>query len=85
MDEKSLYISNYFTEIVVHLSDVAEVIGYRWSSNYPVTIRFCVATAFGWRIIFLPKVRYSFFGPHPVVEQIRRAVAQASASAGAVQ
>ena len=87
MDERSLYISNYSTEIVVPLSNVAEVTGDRWASNYPVTIGFRVATEFGSRISFLPKVRYLPFGQHPVVEQIRRAVAHATGAgpAGPVQ
>ena len=55
MDERALYISNFFTEIVVPLHNVAAVTENRWINIHPVTIFFRSDTAFGPRIVFMPK------------------------------
>ena len=79
MDDGSLYISNYRTEIIVPLANVAEVTESRWRGNHPATIRFRSATRFGSRVTFMPKIRWFYFWrPHPVVEEIRAAVRRAS-------
>ena len=79
MDDESLYISNYVTEIIVPLTEVAEVTESRWLGNHPVTIRLRSATRFGSRVTFMPKIRWFYFwGPHPVVEEIRVAVRRAT-------
>jgi hypothetical protein len=78
MDDHALYISNYVSEIVVPLRDVAEVTENRWINIHPVTIKFRRETDFGSQIVFMPKVRwFAFFSSHPVVADIRNAVARA--------
>src|SRR5712692_151442 len=57
MDERALYISNYSTEIVVPLANVAEVSENRWVNIHPVTITFHSDTEFGPRVVFMPKRR----------------------------
>src|ERR1051325_4296476 len=47
IDDHSLYISNYFKEIVVPFSDVGDVTENRWINNRPITIHFKVPTEFG--------------------------------------
>jgi hypothetical protein len=75
MDTRALYVSNYSTEIVVPLANVAEVTENRWVNSHPVTIRFHSDTEFGSQVTFMPKVRwFAFWSSHPVVEEIRRAV-----------
>jgi hypothetical protein len=77
MDHQALYISNYVREIVVPLSNVAEVIENRWINIHPVTVRFHTHTEFGTAITFMPKVRpFAFWSSHPVVAQIREAAAR---------
>ena len=74
MDDRSLYISNYFKEVVVPLANVAEVTENRWTNIHPVTVRFHSDTPFGSRITFMPKFRwFDFWSSHPVVEEIRAA------------
>ena len=79
MDASALHISNYATEIVVPLANVAEVTENRWVNNHPVTIRFHSDTEFGPQVTFMPKIRwFAFWSSHPVVEEIRVAVARAT-------
>ena len=79
MDDTMLYISNYSTEIAVPLADVAGVSEKRWLRLHPVTIEFRTETAFGPQIIFMPRLRlFGFWFSHPVVEEIRAAVARAT-------
>jgi len=78
MDDQALYISNYVKEIVVPLSNVAEVGENRWINIHPVTVRFHSQTEFGSEITFMPKVRlFAFWSSHPVVAQIRKAADRA--------
>jgi hypothetical protein len=84
MDDKALYISNFFTEIVVPLNNVAEVTENRWINIHPVPIFFRSDTAFGSRIVFMPKPRwFALWSSHPVVDEIRNAVARATGAAPA--
>ena len=81
MDDRSLYISNYFREVVVPLADVAEVTENLWTNFHPVTVRFRLDTPFGSSITFVPKLRlFHFWSSHPVVEEIRAAVRRAPPS-----
>jgi hypothetical protein len=82
MDERALYISNFSTEIVVPLNNVAAVTENRWINIHPVTIFFRSDTAFGSRIVFMPKARwFALWSSHPVVDEIRNAVALATGAA----
>jgi hypothetical protein len=80
MDATSLYVSNYREELVVPLTNVADVTENRWIKGRPVTIHFHAATEFGDRITFLPTLRMWMFPwvSHPVVAQIRQAADRAS-------
>jgi hypothetical protein len=73
----SLVISNYLTTIQVPLSELDRVTENRWINIHPVTLHFRRPTAFGTRVVFMPKVRWLglFFSSHPVVDDIRAAVA----------
>lgn len=79
MDDRTLYISNFKTEIAVPLRDVAEVTEEYGTRDHPVTIRLHSNTAFGTRIVFIPKQRWFgwWWSAHPVVGEIRGAVARA--------
>jgi hypothetical protein len=78
MDNSALYISNYSTEIVVPLNNVAGVTENRLINIHPVTIVFRSETAFGSQIVFMPESRwFGFWSSHPVVEEIQNAVARA--------
>ena len=75
MDARALYVSNYFRDVVVPLTNVADVTENRWINIHPVTIHFHTDTEFGPHVTFMPKVRwFALWSSHPVVEDIRRAV-----------
>jgi len=77
LDATALYISNYFTEIVVPLSQVAEVTEDYFVSGHPVTIRFHRATEFGSSVKFIPRARWSGFQvSHPAIDEIRQAMSR---------
>jgi hypothetical protein len=79
MDATTLYISNYSTEIVVPLANVAEITENYWMNGNPVTIRFHSNTEFGSEVTFMPKIRWSgFWFSHPAAEEIRLAVNRAT-------
>ena len=84
MDDQALHISNYKREVTVPLGNVAEVVESWWPKGYRVFVKFHSATEFGSRIVFTPKMRWlAWWSPHPVVAEIRGAVARA-AGAGPV-
>lgn len=73
--ERSLQISNYLSEIEVPLTDVVAVRENTWLRTHPVTIEFRRHTAFGNRIVFMPRVRWWYWWQsHPVVDEIQGAV-----------
>jgi hypothetical protein len=78
MDSQFLYISNFATELVVPLRDVVEVTENVWTNIHPVTIKFRSETVFGSQVVFMPPQRwFAFWSSHPVVAEIRDAVARA--------
>jgi hypothetical protein len=88
MDGKSLYISNYRTEIVVPLSEVKAVSGGEyWKSTHErayrnVVITLASPTILGTSIAFRPKMQFTWAqtsNMHPVVDEIRHAVRNARA------
>ncbi len=81
LDASTLYVSNYRREIGVPLRDIEEVSENRWVSIHPVTVRFFRETEFGAAIVFMPKARwFALFSSHPVVKELRAAVARARGS-----
>jgi hypothetical protein len=79
MDADWLYISNYRKEIVVPLSNVAEVTECPTGTifTYHVRITFLSMTAFGSKVLFSP-VESGWTGAHQVVREIRAAAARAT-------
>jgi hypothetical protein len=78
MTEGELRISNYRREIVVPLTDLDEVTENRWVNLHPVTVQFVRRTDFGHGIVFMPIRRpFALFSSHPIVAELRAAVAAA--------
>jgi hypothetical protein len=73
VDEKSLYLSNYFREITVPLNMIAEVTENRWINIHPVTVHFLTTTEFGQKITFMPTMRFfGLWSSHPVVAELKQ-------------
>jgi hypothetical protein len=73
VDDRSIYVSNFFKEISLPIGMIVNVADSRWLNRRPMTIRFRDGTEFGEKITFIPK--QGLFLPwrhHPVVEELRR-------------
>ena len=68
-----LYASNYFDEIEIHPSDIAEVTQNQWVKFRPITIHLRTRSELGQRISFMPPVRiiFRFWVQDPIVEELR--------------
>lgn len=73
VDDEMIYISDYFREVALPLSAIAEVRELRWLRLHPVIVELSGETPWGGTIWFMPKIR--FFTPgflsHPVVQELR--------------
>jgi hypothetical protein len=75
-DDTNLYVSNFFQEVKVPLSNVEAVTECRWINQRPVTIHFRTPTSLGKSVMFIPRQRmFGFFSTHPVVLELRRLAA----------
>jgi hypothetical protein len=72
MDERELYVSNYFREIDVPFSAITNVKQNRWINSRPITIYFRDATQLGDRVTFMPKQRIQFWRIDPVVDELKQ-------------
>jgi len=72
VDRDFLYVSNYFRETAIALSDIYDVTENVWLNTHPITIHLKSPSAFGDKIVFMPKTRFSFFSSHPVVAELKR-------------
>lgn len=77
VDDKFLYVTNYWKEIAIPLSEVEHVRYFGLGNMRTVTIYLRSSSKFGRVIKFTPPF-HSFFGvdESPVVEELRRAVRQ---------
>jgi hypothetical protein len=72
MDERQLYVSNYFREIQIPFSAIVDVRQSRWLNSRPITIYFRDATEFGDKVTFIPKQRIRFWRIDPIVEELKQ-------------
>src|SRR5262245_43616150 len=75
LDGHMLVISNYLRRMEVPLRDVEAVSGSLFTSPELVWLRFRHPTAMGTKIVFMPKIRFSFgLTRHPLVAELRALV-----------
>ena len=72
VDSEQLYISNYRREISIPLGLIADVTRTKWISGSPVTICFTDDTAFGRKVVFIPKRDLRFWRSDPTVAELKR-------------
>jgi hypothetical protein len=74
MDERQLFISNYFREAGIPFSAVTDIRQNRWLSHRPITIYFRDETEFGDRATFMPKwrIHIQFWRVDPVVDELKQ-------------
>ena len=72
VDDNYLYVSNYFKEIAIPLTEIYDVTENVWLQMHPVTIHLRSPSEFGNKIVFMPKARmFAFFSSHPVVNELK--------------
>lgn len=72
MDERQLYVSNYFRETSIPFTAISDVKQNRWLSTCPITIYFRDATDFGDKVKFMPKKRLQFWRIDPIVNELKQ-------------
>jgi hypothetical protein len=74
VNERQLFISNYFREVCIPFSVVSDVRQNCWLRGRPITIYFRDATEFGDRATFIPKWRVPirFWRADPVVDELKQ-------------
>ena len=82
VDDDYLYVSNFFREIVIPLSDIHDVTENVWINYHPVTIHLKHPSEFGDKIVFMPKTRFSLFSSHPVVKELKQLAGSKGAYSG---
>jgi hypothetical protein len=84
MDDRTLYVSNFRTEVAVPLVAVTAVRENKWLNYHPVTIEFETDTPFGRSITFMPTARFAaLWKSHPIVRELRDAARRAKSRATA--
>ncbi len=72
-DANNLYVSNYFKEGAVPLSQIYDVTEIRWVEPRIVTIHLRSPSEFGSRIAFLAPYRFfAWYSPHPIVTELQQ-------------
>ena len=71
VDDRGFYVSNYIFEVFVPLSEATRITQSKISNPPTITIHLRSLTDVGYRIVFIPKMRGWFFGPHPVVRELQ--------------
>ncbi len=75
LDAQRLYVADGHREIAVPLASIGSITERRWHRLQPITVTFRAPTPLGRAIRFMPPRRLGgFFTPHPVAEELRRAV-----------
>jgi len=68
-----MYVSNYFKEIAIPLSEITSVKGAQWTKPVRVTVDLRDKTEFGSKITFLaPSRGFGSSGPPPIISELWR-------------
>src|SRR5262249_52575427 len=67
VDDQSLYVSNYFSEALIPLTEVEDITENRDLSPPTITIHFRSPTAAGMRVVFIPRTRQFSQRSHSVI------------------
>ena len=67
----NIIVSNYFKVVTIPGQDIETVTQNRFINTREITIRLRNETAFGSKIVFIPKVTFRLFSEDPVVKRLR--------------
>jgi hypothetical protein len=71
VDEHALHVSNYWSEVQVPFREISHLTECAWFVPRTVTVHLQRRSAFGDRIVFIPK-GWIPVGPHPVIVELLR-------------
>ena len=77
IDENDLYVSDYFSDVTIPLTEISRITESRWTSPKTVTIHLRHHTPAGSKIVFLPKHRFAWQISHPIVAELNEIATQA--------
>lgn len=76
-DSRNLYVSNYFKETTIPLSEIADVTEIVWIEPRIVTIHLKSPSEFGQKVAFLAPWRmFNWYRPSPIVADLRQMAGQ---------
>jgi hypothetical protein len=85
VDDEALYVSNYWSEVRIPLTEVSHFTQSYMSRPPTVTIHLRSMSPVGQRIVFISKFRWSLFSTHPTIIELQALCDQANARGGASQ
>jgi hypothetical protein len=85
VDDEALYVSNYWSEARIPLTEVSHFTQSYMSRPPTVTIHLRSMSAVGQRIVFIPKFRWVLFGTHPIIIELQELCDRANAKGGTGQ
>lgn len=81
VDDSALYVSNYFSEVRIALTDVETISQSFRTKPKTITIHFRTETAVGARVVFLPRFRFHWGNSHPIVAELTELCDKAATAA----
>jgi hypothetical protein len=71
VDDEALYVSNYWSEVRIPLTEVSHCTQSLMSRPPTVTVHLRDLSAAGQRIVFMPPFRWVMFGTEPVITELQ--------------
>ncbi len=85
VDDEALYVSNFWSEVRLPLTEIRHFTQTYMSRPPTVTIHLRSASPVGQRIVFIPKFRWVWFRTHPVITELQALCDRANSPGGANQ
>ena len=82
VDEEALYISNYWSEVRIPLTEVSHFTRSYMSRPPTVTVHLRTLSPVGQHVVFIPKFRWVLFGTHPIITELQALCDRANAKEG---
>ena len=85
VDDEAIYVSNYWSEVRIPLTEISHYTQSYLSRPPTVTIHLRSTSPVGQRIVFIRHFRWNLFGTHPTIIELQALCDRANARAGAGQ
>jgi hypothetical protein len=71
VDDEALYLSNYWSEVRIPLTDISHFTQSYFSRPPTVTIHLRGVSPVGRHVVFIPRFRWFLFGTHPIIVELQ--------------